>query len=323
MMIRVLCVIPLPENATSYYRAIGPLSRLKYLHDGIELIFSGKPTWPQMYMADLCFIQRPHDGDSMNALELAKQCGVPIWLDYDDNVLEVPDENMYYDVFSAPTIKMNVMYALGLATVITVSTQYLKDRWKQFSKNIVVINNAWDDYRFPIKDIQYEPRAKRILWRGGASHVRDLDEISGQILSVSKENPKWEWVFSGYRPYNLLRELGDRAKYIPMMNLLTYFEKLRDFNCALQIVPLVDTPFNRSKSNCAWLEGTYSGAVSAPMDWDEWPVGFNINQLSNMLKLKESKYEELWNISKERIQDTYLLSQINKQRVDLIKEYSK
>ena len=36
------------------------------------------------------------------------------------------------------------------------------------------------------------------------------------------------------------------------------------------MVPLADHPFNRSKSNIAYLEAIYSGAICVAPDWDEW-----------------------------------------------------
>jgi hypothetical protein len=49
------------------------------------------------------------------------------------------------------------------------------------------------------------------------------------------------------------------------LDIYEYMQLIVQTHPALMIVPLVDSNFNRCKSDCAWLEGTFAGAtVLAP-----------------------------------------------------------
>ncbi len=82
-------------------------------------------------------------------------------------------------------------------------------------------------------------------------------------------NPDLEIDFMGYNPFFITNKLK-KYNYIKGMPIDAYLEILPNLDYSICIVPLHDNPFNHSKSNIAWLESTYAGAVCLAPNFKEW-----------------------------------------------------
>jgi hypothetical protein len=160
---------------------------------------------------------------------------------------------------------------------VTVTTKHLKDRLQigkyPLNKNIRIIPNALDMRMFPYR--MEGPRNKVILWRGSKTHHRDVMSYSQQIIEASND-PKhatWLWHFIG-------DNLWFCTDYMPQKNVtwakgidpIDYMKHIHDIRPAAIQIPLHDSVFNRSKSNIAWIEGTFAGAVAIAPDWEQWKM---------------------------------------------------
>lgn len=329
-MINLLCCLPNPKDATSFYRGMGPLSHLKKLIPDLNILHTPARTeyieWPQMFEADICFLQRPQTREQMRIAELAKECNVPLWVEYDDDLLTVQKDNPCHEIYNDHDTQVLIRYIMGLADVVTVATQHHADQWAGYNKNIHVINNAIDDYRFNLNASAFNKDSKTILWRGSASHQADLDEHEESIVSLANELSDWQMVFIGYRPWRIEKRIKNGV-YIPMLKLLTYFEKLKELKPRVQIVPLVDNVFNRTKSNIAWIEATYAGANTVGPSWDEWPAKFlsygpDLSIKDSVLWLLDNEGGRYWQDSMDKVRSCYSLSRTNALRANIIKRYS-
>jgi hypothetical protein len=122
--------------------------------------------------------------------------------------------------------------------------------------------------------------------------------------------PEWQFVFFGMQPI-----WTDKGIHIHGQDLFYYFDKLLEIDAQIGIVPLIDSDFNRSKSNIAELEMSWMGANVLVPDWPEWksPDRYTDNytfeiQLESMINEYERKVIEL-----------PLLSQVNEIRENIIK----
>lgn len=328
MTIKIICSIPNPNDATNYYRGTAALCQLRHMGLDIELMFIKNPGWSQMFLADILFLQRPYSREHVEMAETAKQCNVPVWVDYDDDVFRIPKDNPHEHVYSDHQTRCDIFTCLEMAHVITTATNQQKQNWYNFRKDIIVVNNAWDDYRYPLEPIEsFRDQSKTVIWRGTSSHERDLEVHESEIFKAAKSNKNFRWVFIGHRPNRIMRELGDQAVHIPMLQLLQFRQKLMDLKPWAGLVPLEDTLFNRCKSNIAWLELTQAGAlVAAQSDFPEWQSS-NLgrkgyislsSQLSEICEMTPS--ERLENLAIQRDQmNSYRLSQVNQLRADIIK----
>ncbi len=325
-MKKLLTVCPIPNDATSYYRGVGPLSSLQ--NAGlVELIYHDKPDWTVMKHIDAVFVQRPHLPEYLRVLDLAKKFRKPLWLDYDDLLTDIPDCSPARHNYWRPDVQDTVRTCLKNADIVTVSTQALADAWKEFANKIIVIPNAWDDELYPRPSPPVKADKPNLIWRGSGGHDEDLWSITGEIETLAKQRD-FNWYFIGMPFWYTLRQLKKHTesfKVAPWNDLPDYFDLMQRVSPSVMMVPMTDSPFNRCKSNIAWIEGTWAGAATvAPGYMPEWakPGIVNYGTQSFDLSVKEaidfqvSKCSESW----AYIESELRLSQVNELRKEVLRE---
>lgn len=265
---RIFVICPDVGDATSFYRGVGPLGHLaRSTGHSIQLMFSAQVSWATISMCDVVFMQRPWRAKDLSTAEVVKNCRLPLWLDYDDDLFSVPMENPSFDLYADEVTKKRIATMIAMADVVTVTTEQLKANLANLNKNIVVVPNAFDD-RFLTMPEKREPPAKLVLWRGSDTHQKDLATVGMQLgeLSHDPDLSDWTFQFMGFNPWWITERMRHLNTIIsPPIDILEYHTYLREVNPALMFVPLCDSDFNLSKSNIAWIEGTYAGAaVVAP-----------------------------------------------------------
>ena len=260
-------MFPSRLDGTSYYRGAGPLNELSFQerHDPrgtlTEINVVEKMGWSDITDSDLFFIQRPFRRCDLDMIRMAKGCGLPVWVDYDDDLLNVPHENPCWETYSQcgdvirKCIELSDCLTTSTAEIAGSLQPHLKDG---FSK---VIHNGWNTRMFPmVKKPRTEKGPVKILWRGSDTHIKDLFEVKDKIWELARQNPDWEWTFLGYRPF-FLDGLPNSA-FWPAMDVFTYLRFLQANRYDVCIVPLANSHFNHCKSNCSWMEAAFAGAVT-------------------------------------------------------------
>jgi len=329
-VINILEVNPGPNQAMSFYRGRLPFIRLQKKYSDQLMIHPyyklNKPTWDYLLWFDLVFMQRPADEDNVAIAQACKRYNIPLWTDFDDLLTNIPADNPAHDAYQGE-YQDNIEEIIRLSTVITVSTQDLKDYLDNnfnCGSRTVVIPNAFDSHTLP-----HTPkfkRSKKILWRGTSTHQKDLFEFKDEIVRVMNSNKKWTLDFMGYNPFFITEHI--RHSYTPKMELDSYFEVLPRLNHSICIVPLHDCEFNRAKSNIGWQEATYAGAVCLAPDFEEWNYPGIINytdqkdfeeKLTAMIK-GEMDLKAFHTQSWQYINDHLSLDKINEERYKIIEQ---
>lgn len=324
----ILCWIPLEHDATSFYRALQPISQLRKIIPNLNIFHVGKEI-NMIHLAhmDVLFLQRPSSGAHLEAMRICKRLGIKIWVEYDDNLFCVPSSNPAHSLVSEET-KKTIREILSQADIISVSTDQLKtDLAKEApKKTFKVIPNAFNDYLF--KDTPQFRDHNMIVWRGTQSHQHDLHLFSKEIIAAAKRNPKWLFNFVGYNPFFIVSELPKQAMHTEGMELFQYHDYIRKIYPNLFLVTLSDTDFNRCKSNIAWIEATYSGAICLGPNIPEWikPGLLNYHSVEHFGDFLEELLtsgtipagKKLHALSWEYIQDNLRLSKVNQMRADLL-----
>lgn len=312
-------------DTCSFYRSAGVVKDLRRKTDhNITLVqMSQAPmNWSFLTQFDLVMHQRGFSRDSLNVCTYLKQCGIKLWVDYDDNLLALNPENPTYALYNNPEIQANIKGILGLADVVSVPTENLRQAYSEFNKNIHIIPNAFNDLLFARPELK--PRTNHVVWRGPEAHIFDLMSYSKEINQVTKDFPEWRFMFMGFSPW-FLSETNNKG-HIPSLDIVPYMKALSDMAPSCLHVPLHDNSFNRGKSNIAWIEGSYAGAVCVvPAFWNV-PGALSYNNGSSyyeaikaIIKGEVDKVKmnaESW----EFIMDTLALSKVNYERLQILNE---
>lgn len=274
-MKKIMAIIPNVLDATSYYRGVGTMSILRKNRPDVDVDFSERVNMMSMMMSDVVFMQRPYKSASLEAARMAKKRNIPLWVDYDDFLFEVPFTNPAYRIYSPEDIKKNIAEIIVMADLVTVSTEFLAECLRKkdgdlLNKNTVVIPNGFNETNF-IQKWRGIRDNDIISWRGSNTHDEDLLEVTSQLVELSEKNKNWGFNFIGSKPAFLVNALkGNNIYYTEALSIDDYFEYLWKLQPSVHIVPLKKSRFNLCKSNISWIEATYAGAITVAPDFPEW-----------------------------------------------------
>jgi hypothetical protein len=254
---------------------------------------------------------------------------MPLWLDFDDALLEVPPDNPAYNIYAQDSIKQNIIRLCSMADHISFTTEALRE---SFQRHVTlpessIIPNAYNDYLLPLKP-PVTSQNSLVFWRGSDSHQGDLLEFAASYHRAMQEFPDYQYLFMGMVPWML--PPGATFTYNKGVDIFDFFPILRNtIRPAIQVVPLIDSHFNRAKSNIAWIEAASVGAVTVAPEWAEWEHAgvFTYNDtesfftaLDAALHLPQDERDSMAHAAWLELESNYFLSSINEQRQLLIEK---
>lgn len=335
-MITILIISPNNTDAPAFYRSIGPFTALEKggdirIVDGANMDIN----WASLSRFDIVFMSRPCRYEDASIANLVNEIGIPLWVDYDDNVLEVNEDNPGSLFYSMPQIRQVVTEVLSRADVLTVSTEELAVVYSSLCNNIKVLPNALNT---DVCSVRPKQTTNTIMYRGSNTHNVDLYEVTDELIDLIDGTHGWNWLFMGFHPWWIQYEAVKKMTHWPSENkdglywksyvdIMYYFNILKEVAPRIFIVPLADTPFNKGKSNIGFLEATYAGAVTiAPKYLPEFnkpgvqlyetPEEFGTilkSCITKKLDMKKAN-DESW----EYVNDELTLDIVNKKRIDII-----
>lgn len=308
------------DDATWAYR-MAILSTITHTDIVIEQKpYSGNITWSFFSGYDALILERPSSGHDLNIIKLAKQMGLKIICDYDDDCLHIPPLNPMWHFYQQS--RSVLMECLTLADEVWVSTPMVKRAYSLLNKNIHVIPNAHNNVLYKEnKKKEYNKKTKKVFWRGGQSHAADVYSVANELIKIINKNKKVDFQFIGDRFIYMELNCGDNYQPVSPMPLLQYMEYMHTARPNIVMHPLQDNLFNRGKSNIAFLECVYSGGVFfGNTDFPEFmhPGIFNFNYLGDCLRgaIDSEEMERANRRSWEYIMENLLLTTVNKIRLD-------
>lgn len=316
-------VCPNPKDGTSFWRGHGPFGLLARqepnlrLHTGSDFA-QGQAAWSwcDMARADVCVLQRPAGPPHLQVAQMAKEAGIPLWLDMDDDVTEVPISNRYFHSFPQPQTSRCVEELAAMADVITVTTDALAAK---FGAKARVIPNALPDHAVGFSD---GPRSRVVTWRGSNTHDGDVESVLPQLAEAALDTA-WRWWFYGDPGWRLAKAMpSNRVKIGPVWSSFpTMVADLAAVAPYIHVVPLEHCKFNAAKSNAAWIEATAFGAAVLAPDMPEWrrpgitnyrdakDFGRQLKRL--MADYDNGKFHPNVAASREHIREHLLLTNVN------------
>lgn len=330
-MIAIANYIPNPVDSTSFYRGVGPMADMRRQRGDTMLNFQNDTNWANLSMSDIAFIQRPYKTEHLVTAQMCKDLNVPLWVDYDDFLFNLPGDNPAYFIYMRKEIQENIKRIIQLADVVTVSTHRLKECFQlpghePLNKNVIVIPNAWDRRKFPNDP---DPKFTRsIMWRGSNTHSRDLAVFAQEIIDASHESKDWVWNFIGWNPWFITERMSKKNVFVTeALDIIEFHRMIRKVSAAIMIIPLDFSVFNECKSNIAWMEGTYAGSTCLAPDTPEWRkpgviLYKNPKEFQELLKVMLSKdgvdFKAHNKLSWKYMQENLFLHDVNKIRIQIV-----
>ena len=321
-MVKLLVASQDHLSATAYYRTWGVFKYINSLSKstGIQIEAYQMPKkldWRTIQDSDIVYFERPFMPEDLNKIGMLKKMGVPVWVDYDDNLYDIQADNPAYEYYPK-RIHPIIKECVELADVVTVSTDNLAKHYA--SKNTKVIRNALP------KELLNRPLKKEqdnyIVWRGGMSHEGDVYCYWDEIKALLK---RFQVMFLGATPNFIKYEAkkNHNIKIIPPMPLENYLTTLFSISPKAFIVPLDDNEFNKGKSNIAALEALVTGAMAVTPKWHEWNLLDNTSMYDSgtffdtAIKTMDGYNRSAIAKAREALSDSYRVE--NTKRVEIIK----
>jgi hypothetical protein len=264
--------------ACPYLRLVQPLNDLP--KDEFEIIDLGentgwlfKPYFINIEKCDIIIVQRL--ATDILTPEQIRQINpdVKIVYELDDLLTHYTNQEGTLDLKMLENRKQPIYDYLKKSDLVTVSTQYLKDFYSKYNKNIKVLHNY-------IKPELYEKTGQlkshnkaRILFAGMQSHDDDWSMIEDGMLKLLREyKDKIELIIWGaVNSCNILREKN--VSTLPVVtSYVNYAKQLANLEIDIALCPLYRKPFNHAKSWIKFLEYSacnYAGIYSEEGEYKE------------------------------------------------------
>jgi glycosyltransferase involved in cell wall biosynthesis len=221
----------------------------------------------------------PHQKQFMEYLKsIQPEFGFKLIYEVDDVVFreEIPDHNASKFGFDSDEVRQNCIDMINMVDEVTVTCQYMKDLYieKTGQQKVTVVPNFmphwWTghqyDYRKICDNLEKNKKRPRVVYAGSGAHFDVKNNAGGQddfthVLKFIIDNrQKYQFVFIGAYPPPLHPFIQSKEiEFHPWVNLLNYPNFLASLNAQLFIAPLMDIPFNRSKSDIKFMEAAQLG----------------------------------------------------------------
>lgn len=307
-----------PDDASAFYRSTAVFPYIE--HAELQITQGAPNSFAGLCGYDTLFVQRPCEQYHLNLIKLAKDTGLKVIIDYDDDPLHLPNDNPMWDYYEKH--KATIIDSVIAADEVWVSTEGIEKAFKFYNRNIQVIPNAHNDYIFPVENKKSFVYNKKAMWRGGHSHLGDMYDIGvpEKIIDMVNSNKNWTFQFLGQRFEYLEKRCGDNYIAMGGASTVQFYKLMHEENPCVFFYPLADTVFNRSKSNIAWLESTYSGAAFfGSKNLSEFDLEFieDFKYIENSLdEYHKEIYKQCNKSAWEYILENLLLSKVNNKRIE-------
>jgi len=252
------------------WRSVGPMKYLAKNSNGkyqIKVHPIGQDiAWDEMADVDLVFLHRPCRQDDLTILKIARNLNIPVWVEYDDWLFDLPSWNPHKASYDNPGLQSVMASCVACADVISVTTSALYEKFRIINPNVVIVPNAYRSDLFPYRKKETPKRQRAFFWRGSNTHEGDIHSV----LDGIKQLPAPTY-YLGSLPWNIQAQLKQgQAFIVGHQDPFIYMRYIYNQAYQVMINPLIDCFFNRVKSNIAYIEAMHAGALCVAPDMPEW-----------------------------------------------------
>jgi glycosyltransferase involved in cell wall biosynthesis len=323
-------IAPIHKNSgVSYHRLIAPLMMME---DMDVCITNSLQDESFVKGCDLLYYNRvlPDTSDE-HIQRLQKIYGFRIAVDVDDWWYLDP-HHILYDTYIEEGFAARQVRHIKNADIVTTTHERLADMIRPYNKNVFVLPNAIP--RSGQFDIERTPSEYvRLFWQGSVTHRKDIEIIKTAIDRLAPIATQIKMVLAGFHEdadewqamaSDYTAGFKHQYKVIEGMPAHQYYAAYKEADICL--VPLVNSPFNRMKSNLKVLEAGNLGlpcVVSNVHPYKGMPVLYSSNPnewVQNVKRLVANKTmrEDVGGKLKDWCEINYNFKKINEMRRDVL-----
>lgn len=281
----VRCLLPLQENGWD--------GDITSLIEGNEMKPDVKAKAAQA--ADVVVFHRPEQKEKVELMKTLRRAGKKVVFDNDDTLKhdggfrlnEFMDEKRIKS--GLKSLNETVDEAIGVADLVTCSTEFLAEEYRKISENVIVLPNCIDPFLFD-DPLYNETDVVRIGITGSIGVTNDLN-VAEPIIRHFENDPRVRLVFFSLPPrqqdeymrkiyaaeYRFLDSIN--VEWHPFEQLPEYFQKLNELRLDMMIIPRDDSYFNRCKSNIKFLEASMCGIPVIAQSFPDEKSPYEVNVL--------------------------------------------
>ncbi len=275
-------VMPLARDGCSHYRIHKPYKAMN--DDGIIFFEASdlETSYALKYLEECDYVlcRQGHAGAIKKLDPIFKSDGrkLSVILDMDDYIFDIDPYSEVYELYGTKEVKhgdqwlwkdgvnINIKKNIELAEtikafirradILTVSTERLKEKFKEYNNNIIVVPNAIDPKDWVVPNFKERDNLHnefRVGWTGGISHYSDWYEIKDDIEKIAKEFPQVKFVIGGVKFDGIFKNIKN-LEYWDWVDATGHGFRTAMMDLDLAIIPLKDSEFNANKSCIKFYE---------------------------------------------------------------------
>ncbi len=248
------------EDGDSMHRLTWPAQALADLPDFrvVDVHYMSPYCYRLALDADLLILSMIMDAELAPIIRWRKTKAKPTVFEVNNWPFDMHPLTPMYDLWTNPARQADWLYAMSLVDLVQTSTPLLAEAFKPYCARVVVFPNQMAK----VADAPPEkPDSPLVVgWAGSLSHAGDLAHIAKPLSKWILEHDNVVLAVMGHEGMEKLFALPpEKKRYTPWGGMDKYEEFLKGVHIGL--APLLDTPFNRSRSDVKWLEYAAQGCV--------------------------------------------------------------
>lgn len=217
---------------------------------------------------DFCMLHRAQcDAYTLDLVAYAKALNIPVIYDTDDLLFEEIYDKRLNNLIDKRS--QSFRCAMNLCDVITVSTNFLREKALKYHNNVFLIKNALSNDFFKKSTTNFELRSKKkqkhivlSYLSGSNSHDSDFAQIEDVLVTILETYKFLKLLIVG--PLNYKKQLFEKfnSRFEHKSKVLYDDYHLIFQKIDVNLVPLELSDFNHAKSELKYIEAGASGIPS-------------------------------------------------------------
>lgn len=263
-MLRVLWMLS-DLHACGTVRADVPARAIAQYHRDVFLCCKRDHMLSDLFAFDVFVMQRACTSDALMQIERAKQRGIKIIYDIDDDLFNIAERvGPAHAYFSRPDVRQLIAQCIGASDLVTSSTSACADAIKTYAKSpIVIVKNCIDWGHAKFAKRRAEDGRVVVGWFGSSVHRADAPLVDAALARVLSAHSNVHVQLCGnFEPSDFPESHARFAERISINGWIApneLYAYIARWDVAL--CPISPHKFNDAKSEIKWVE---NGAVGVP-----------------------------------------------------------